>query len=85
MEWYKTNNINIVPREANPPNCPELRPIERYWALIKRSLKKTRKVAKTATEFQHRWRKAYGEVDQATVHNLMKNVKKKVREFYSNK
>ena len=21
-EWYKENGVNIVPKNANPPNCP---------------------------------------------------------------
>ena len=25
LDWYKDNNINFVPKEANPSNCPELR------------------------------------------------------------
>ena len=24
----------------NPSNCPELRPIERFWAIVKRNLRK---------------------------------------------
>ena len=28
MTWYRDNNIKIVPKDMNPPNCPELRPIE---------------------------------------------------------
>ena len=43
LEWYEENGIQVVPKEANPPNCPELRPIERYWALMMRTLKKQRK------------------------------------------
>ena len=35
MEWYKKNNVKFVPKTENPPNCPELRVIEKYWAIIK--------------------------------------------------
>ena len=48
LEWYEANNVVFVPREANPPNCPHLRPIERYWALVKRGLKSTKKEPKTS-------------------------------------
>ena len=34
LEFLETNNIDTVPKDANPPNVPELRPIERYWALV---------------------------------------------------
>lgn len=45
LNFYAANSINFVPREANPPNCPELRPIEKYWGQVKRKLKKTKKQA----------------------------------------
>ena len=43
MEWYKKNNVKFVPKTENPPNCPELRVIEKYWAIIKRKMKKKKK------------------------------------------
>lgn len=84
LQWYDANNINYVPKEANPPNCPELRPIEKYWALMKRSLKNTKKVSQNERDFQNKWRRAYRVVDENTVQNLMNGVKKKVRAFYQN-
>ena len=36
LKWYKANGVHVVPNEANPPNCPKLRPIERNWAPVKR-------------------------------------------------
>ena len=32
-----------MPKTENPPNCPELRVIEKYWAIIKRKMKKKQK------------------------------------------
>ena len=43
MEWYEQNDVNIVPKTANPLNCPELRIIKKYWAIIKRKMKKNKK------------------------------------------
>ena len=34
MESYEQKDVNFVPKTANPPNCPELRVIEKYWAII---------------------------------------------------
>ena len=25
-------NVNFVPKEVNPPNVPQVRPIENFWA-----------------------------------------------------
>ena len=40
LTWLQTNKVAFVPKAINPPNFPELRPIEKYWALIKRKLLK---------------------------------------------
>lgn len=31
-------NIDYVPKEMNPPNVPQLRPIETFWANLKREV-----------------------------------------------
>ena len=46
IAWYEANGVPFVPKTSNPPNCPELRPIETFWALCKRNLKKMRTPAK---------------------------------------
>lgn len=38
LDWYDVNQVEFVPVDSNPPNCPHLRPIETYWALIKQKL-----------------------------------------------
>lgn len=81
LEWYHTNNINIVPKEANPPNCPEFRPIEKYWALIKRELKKTKATALTVENFRNRCYKAADKVGESVVRTLMATVNNRVRTF----
>ncbi len=32
------NNVNYVPKVRNPPNVPEARPIEDFWAILKRAV-----------------------------------------------
>ena len=67
LDWYKDNNINFVPKEANPPNCPELRPIERYWALFKRKLKSTKKGTQDMKVFKRKWNEAVRTVTETTI------------------
>ena len=55
-KFYQDSNINIVPKEANLPNCLELRPIEKYWAHVKRKLKTTKYKTSSIAEFQKIWR-----------------------------
>lgn len=52
IEWYTANNVRYVPRDCNPPNCPEIRPVERYWAIVKRRFKRSRKHANSIQHFK---------------------------------
>lgn len=81
IEWYEANNVVVVPKDHNPPNSPELRPIERYWALVKRNLKKTNKSMENEQQFKSNWRSAANKVDETTVQNLMEGIKRKARQF----
>jgi transposase/predicted DNA-binding protein YlxM (UPF0122 family) len=81
LEWYKANGVNFVPKEANPPNCPELRPIEKYWAQVKRILKETKQVSKNETDFKRKWRVASGKVSETTIKTMMGRVPEKIQEF----
>jgi transposase len=79
MEWYTSRNINIVPKEMNPANSPELRPIEEYWSIVKRNLKDTGLVVKTQEEFKRKWLWASTKVNSDLVQRLMSRVRGKVR------
>ena len=74
LDWYKDNNINFVPKEANPPNCSELRPIERYWALVKRKLKSTKLETQDMKVFKRKWNEAARTVTETTIKALMAGV-----------
>ena len=38
LEAYDKMNIEFVPKCANPPNVPQLRPIETFWAILGQKL-----------------------------------------------
>lgn len=80
-DWYEANGVTFVPREANPPNCPELRPIERYWALAKRNLKGTKGASKNEADFKRKWKVASGKVTDRTVKKLMGELTGKIKKF----
>ena len=83
MEWYAANNVQVVPKDKNPPNTPELRPIEKYWAIVKRNLKKAQKAVMSEKQFKANWRSAANKMDKETVHNLMAGVERKTRNSFS--
>ena len=81
LEWLETNNIYTVPKEANPPNVPELRPIERYWALVKKELKNVKKVAQNEKDFKQKWDSSSKKVTKQVIINIMSNITTKVKIF----
>lgn len=83
-EWYTRNNVTLVPKEANPPNCPELRPIERYWALVKRELKSTKKEAGDIVSFRNKWNAASRRIPESTIKALMAGIPNKLSNFCTN-
>lgn len=84
MSWYENNEVDVIAKNLNPPNCPELRPIERYWALVKRNLKKTGGVCSSLSVFQAKWRKSSEKVDREGVQRLMAVIKRNTRNFIRN-
>jgi transposase len=81
QKWYEDNGIDYIVKTMNPPNCPDLRPIELYWAIIKKKLFKNGGSAETIEKMRQKWRKYAGEVDEATVQKLMGSIKTKTRRF----
>lgn len=81
LELLRANSIDFVSKEENPPNCPQLRPIETYWAIVKRFLLKKGDVAENISDFKKIWSQATRKVTSITIKNLMKHVVQKVTDF----
>jgi len=64
-------NIDFVKKDMNPSNCPELRPIERYWAIVKRDLRKKGEVAKNMDQFKKIWNSSARKITETDVRRLM--------------
>lgn len=80
-QWYEENDVDVVPRDSNPPNSPEIRPIERYWALAKKKLKETYKEAKTTEIFKRNWKYASEKVSKDTIRSMMEGIPEKINQF----
>lgn len=79
LQWYEDNEVRFVPKEHNPPNSPEVRPVEKFWAIVKRNLIKRFKPAKNIEDFKLKWKKAVGMVGNSGVITLMERLRQKVR------
>lgn len=81
MEWYAANGIVVVPKVCNPPNSPELRPVEEYWSIMKGILKKKGGGVKSVPELQKMWTWASRQCSINMVQSLMSRVRRKVRKM----
>lgn len=81
ISWFRRNEIDFIPREMNPPNVPEFRPIEKFWAISKRKLKATRWTIKNEKNMLQVWNQAVAKIESTTVRTMMGQIKAKVRQF----
>lgn len=85
IKWYGQNGVDVIPKNMNPPNCPELRPIEKYWANVKGKLRKNGGFVKDINSMRSKWNQFAGKVSRADVRTLMGPIKRDVRAFIRNK
>ena len=70
-------NMSLVQKIENPPNIPDLRPIEKFWALCKNLYSKLSKSPNTLRKFRFQWKKISNEVAKSSGKSLMSNLKQK--------
>ncbi|KAJ8976795.1 hypothetical protein NQ317_014138 [Molorchus minor] len=78
-EWLEHNNINYVPREDNPPNVPQARPIEEFWSLLCRKVYDNGWEAQNEQQLRARIFRKIREVDLNIVQRKMRQVLTKLR------
>lgn len=83
-DWLKSKKINFVPKEDNPPNVPQARPIENFWALLSRLVYENGWEAKSENQLRARIKKKLKEVDLTTVQAMMGNIKNILRKIEDN-
>lgn len=77
--FLEKNNIPYIQKENNPPNVPQLRPIEDFWAILKRRVYKKNFRPETIEDLIRKIRLELNKVDIALCERLMSSVPKKVR------
>lgn len=83
LEELEKNNIKYVPKQKNPPNLPQARPIENFWALTKREFKKSVKKQCTLRNFKINWSRISKRVVENHGKSLFTNWTKKLSKIYN--
>lgn len=78
VQFLKQRKIAFVDRVSNAPNVPQVRPIERFWALCKAKMKRYKTPIRTTRSLSNRWGKVSKEVGRASGRKLMFGLKKKL-------
>lgn len=79
QNWLADHNVPFVPRIDNPPNLPQARPIEDFWALLSRKVYDGGWEAQNEEELRRRIYRKVREIDVNAVQNLMLHVRRKLR------
>ena len=75
----KCDDIDLLPKDDNPPNAPAVRPIEKFWAILKARVYAGNFIAESKAELIDRIREVVAALPQSLFTNLFKNLKKKIR------
>ena len=54
QQFYDDNGVMLVPKKMNPPNCPELRPIEKILGHHKKEIEINWKNSKISYRFEEK-------------------------------
>lgn len=79
QNWLHQNNIPFIPKNDNPPNLPQARPIEDFWAVLSRKVYDGGWQAENEEQLRRRIFRKIREVDVQAVQNLMRDVRRKLR------
>ncbi|XP_050500950.1 uncharacterized protein LOC126880917 [Diabrotica virgifera virgifera] len=83
-DWYETNNITFVPKADNPPNLPQARPIEEFWAILSRKLYNNGWEAQNQEQLRRRIYTKIREIDAEVVQRMMQRVRGIIRQIENN-
>ena len=72
-------SIPFVPKENNPPNCPQLRPIENFWAILKRKVYAGGYVPANIDALQQKIERTIKSIEIEVFEALFANLPKKIR------
>ena len=83
IKWMD-ENLNYVSKDNNPPNVPQARPIETFWAILEQKVYANGWQAKTEQHLRKRIKEKLKEFDQPFFQRLFEGVRKKLRNIGEN-
>lgn len=84
LDWLTKQKIPFVPKKDNPPNVPQARPIENFWAVLKRMVYDNGWEAQNEQQLIGRIKRKLKEIDINTFQNLIRNIRSTLRKIEDN-
>jgi len=78
LEFLANNSIDIVEKQSNPTNAPQLRPIETFWSHLKAKVYANGYQASSIDDLIRKIKKELKTFSLGYFQNLMKNIKKNI-------
>lgn len=79
LEVMNRLNIKFIPKDSNPPNVPQLRAIERFWAILKERMYANGWATEDIQELIKRIKWCIKRMPKNISQNLLRDTKTKVR------
>ncbi len=79
--YLDQNGVQFVARDFNPQNCPQSRPIETLWAILKNIVYDQGWEAKNIDQLQRRIRTKMKEIDMKVVQTMFSDIRKQLRKI----
>ena len=76
--------ITYVPKSANPPAAPQIRPIEQFWGDLKMKVYEGNRSFDNPASLERRIRKCIQEYDMSKITNMFKSLKQKIHQANQN-
>ena len=81
ISFLEEQNINVVPKEKNPQNCPQTRPVETIWQILEEKVYAGGWEAKTIDQLKGRIQQQLKEIDMKSVQVMFSSIKKQLRKI----
>lgn len=84
LDWLNGQNIQFVPKEDNPPNVPQARPIENFWGVLTRLVYDGGWEAKSEQQLIGRIKRKLKEVELSVVQTMIDTIRPILRKIEDN-
>ena len=79
QKWMKDQGLPFVSKDQNPPNAPQIRPIERFWAILKFLVYEGNWSAQNREQLIRRIKWAIAKYNRDNVVRMMEALPQKIR------